>query len=178
LKINKAKYLTFFSRFLKLFAVLLLILFIIPNNIISPIQEKDFVKIDSNSFWFYPWGESGVHKGIDIFCAEKAEIKAPIYGIIMQKGYGTISGNYIYLLGPKLRMYYFAHLDTIFVKKSSYVSQGKVLGLAGNSGNAKNAPTHLHFSMETIIPYFWLRDKNAMEGHKKMYYLNPLEYLP
>jgi peptidoglycan LD-endopeptidase LytH len=167
-----------FLNILKCLGLFLLILFFIPNELVSPIQKKDFIRIDSNSFWYYPWGESGVHKGIDIFCAKKAEVVAPIYGFIAKKGYGTISGNYVYLLGPKLRLYYFAHLDTILVDRYSYVSSGEVIARAGNTGNAQNSPTHLHFSIETILPYFWLRDKTAMEGHKKMYYLDPTEYLP
>jgi peptidoglycan LD-endopeptidase LytH len=174
----KKKLKFFLIRFLVVVAVLLLILFIIPNKLVSPVQQKDFVKIDPNSFWYYPWGESGVHKGIDIFCAKDADVVAPIYGVITKKGYGTISGNYIYLLGPKLRLYYFAHLDTIFVNKFSYVHKGSVIAKAGNTGNAQHTPTHVHFSIETVLPYFWLRDKEAMEGHKKMYYLDPTKYLP
>jgi peptidoglycan LD-endopeptidase LytH len=164
-------------NFLKIAALIIMIQFIIPNKLITPIKSNDFIKIDSASFWYYPWGESGIHKGVDIFCKKNADVIAPIYGFITKKGYGSISGNYLYLLGPKLRLYYFAHLDTIVVNKFTWVAKGTVLGKAGNTGNAILSPTHLHFSIETILPYFWLRDKNAMEGHKKMYYLNPLKHL-
>jgi murein DD-endopeptidase MepM/ murein hydrolase activator NlpD len=156
---------------------IIIIGYLIPGDISSPIVLKNISKIDAESFWYYPWGNNGVHKGIDIFCEKKTDVLAPVAGLVMSTGNGTISGNYIYIIGPGWRIYYFAHLDTIEVSAAQLVSKGYVLGKAGNTGNALNTPTHLHFSIQTIFPYPWLNDAKDIEGWKKMFYLNPVKEL-
>lgn len=157
--------------------MIILIGYLVPSNIISPVALNEISKVDPESFWYYPWGESGVHKGIDMFCEKNTSIVAPVSGIIIGKGYGTVSGNYLYLLGPKWRTYYFAHLNSINVGLGSYVSRGDEVGKAGNTGNAASRPCHLHFAIETIFPYIWLNDTEDIEGWKKIFYLNPLKEL-
>ena len=151
--------------------------YLLPNPISSPITINDIAKIDPESFWYYPWGESGIHKGIDIFCEKGTSIFSPVSGFVISKGYGSIAGNYIYLIGPKWRTYYFAHMDTMFVNLNEYISKGELIGRVGNTGNAANKPTHLHYAIETIFPYFWLYDQNAIQGWKKMFFLNPINHL-
>jgi peptidoglycan LD-endopeptidase LytH len=169
------------KKFLKTLLYILLIIFVagylIPNNITSPITKNNITKIDPESFWYYPWGESGVHKGIDIFCEKETAVLSPVSGFVINKRYGTRGGNYVYILGPKWRTYYFAHMDTTFVNAYSYISRGDTIGKAGNTGNAIYRPTHLHYSIETVFPYFWLYSSKAIEGSKKMFYLNPMKYL-
>jgi peptidoglycan LD-endopeptidase LytH len=150
---------------------------LLPNNISSPIAKNDITKIDPESFWYFPWGESGVHKGIDIFCEKGTYILSPVSGFVIKKGYGTIAGNYIYIIGPKWRTYYFAHMDTTFVSVCKYISKGNVIGKVGNTGNAAGKPMHLHYTIETVFPYFWLYDSEAVDGWKKMFYLNPMDHL-
>jgi len=167
----------FFKRLIFFLLIIILIGFLIPNHITSPIELKDVVKIDPESFWYYPWGESGVHKGIDIFCPKNTNVVAPVSGFVIGKGYGTISGDYIRIIGPKWRTYYFAHLDTIEVKTAQFVKKGDVIAKVGNTGNAANKPTHLHFSIQTIFPYPWRYDSKDIEGWKKIFYLNPIKEL-
>ena len=64
------------------------------------------------------------------------------------KGYGAIiqlkfmkGGNYYWAL--------YAHLRSTFVKPEDKVTDGKIIGLTGNTGNAKNQPPHLHFEIAT-----------------------------
>jgi len=173
----KNKIFIYIKLLLKVVTFVILIGFLIPNNFLSPIEKKNITKIDPESFWYFPWGESGVHKGIDIFCEEDTDILSPVSGFIYSKGYGSLSGNYLYILGPKWRKYYFAHLDTVLINNYSYVSKGGVIGKVGNTGNAVGKPIHLHFSIETIFPYFWLYNRNTLEGEKKMFYLDPMKYL-
>jgi len=164
----------------KLFLFILAIIligYLIPNNISSPIAQNDIEKIDPESFWYYPWGESGVHKGIDIFCKKETNILSPVSGIVIEKGFGSIAGNFIYLLGPKYRTYYFAHMDTIYVSEYKSLNRGDIIGKVGHTGKAADRPTHLHYAIETVFPYFWLYDNKAVKGWKKMFYLNPLNHL-
>jgi murein DD-endopeptidase MepM/ murein hydrolase activator NlpD len=165
------------KKYLLGLGIIILIGYLLPNNTSSPIAKNNIIKIDPQSFWYYPWGESGVHKGIDIFCSVGTDIVAPVYGYVYAGGYGSIAGNYVYMLGPKWRTYYFAHMDTIIVKQFAFVKKGDIIGRVGNTGNAMYSPYHLHYSVETILPYFWLYDKKAIEGSKKIFYLNPMKYL-
>jgi murein DD-endopeptidase MepM/ murein hydrolase activator NlpD len=165
------------KKILKFLIVVIIIGYFIPNNISSPITSNNVSKIDPESFWYYPWGESGAHKGIDIFAEKGTPVLSPVSGFIIKKGYGTIAGNYIYMLGPKWRTYYFAHMDTTFVYINKYVSKGDTIGKVGDSGNAAGKPSHLHYAIETIFPYIWLYEKNTIEGWKKIFYLNPGKYL-
>ena len=80
------------------------------------------------------------------------------------------------ILGPKWKLYYYAHLDQIITNKFSFVRSGEQIGTVGNSGNAQGKPPHLHFSIVTIIPYIWKVDTST-QGWKKMFYLNPHEIL-
>jgi murein DD-endopeptidase MepM/ murein hydrolase activator NlpD len=151
--------------------------YLIPGNISSPIEPQNITKIDPESFWYYPWGESGVHKGVDIFCEKGTAILSPVSGFVISNNYGSIGGNYVYIIGAKWRTYYFAHMDTVFVNVCRFVKRGDIIGRVGNTGNVAGKPAHLHFAIETLFPYVWLYDSKAVEGWKKMYYLNPLKEL-
>lgn len=166
-----------FKKILLGLFLVIIIGYLIPNNISSPIAVNDITKIDPESFWYFPWGESGVHKGIDIFCESGTDIFSPVSGIVIKKGVGTIAGNFIYILGPKWRTYYFAHMDTILVNGYKYINRGDIIGKVGSTGNAAGRPTHLHYTIETVLPYIWLYDNNAIDGWKKMFYLDPTKQL-
>lgn len=167
----------FLKKWFKILFLLIIIGYLIPANTTSPVLKEEIQKIDLESFWHYPWGESGAHKGIDIFCTKGTNILAPVSGFVIKKGYGTISGNYIYILGPKWRTYYFAHMDTVFVNEYNYVSRGDIIGKAGNTGNAVDKPTHLHYSIKMVFPYFWQYRKNEIEAWKKTFYVDPTTQL-
>jgi murein DD-endopeptidase MepM/ murein hydrolase activator NlpD len=96
------------------------------------------------SFWYGPWGKSGVHKGIDIFARKGTNVVAPTYGVVIFRGTIDLGGRVLVLLGPKLRLHYFAHLDSWEVGPGRVVATGHVLGHVGDSGNAKGKPPHLH----------------------------------
>lgn len=131
---------------------------------------------DHQTFWYYPWGKSIVHKGIDIFSSEKTPVIAPDDGILMWTAEVPTGGKVSYLLSSKWRIHYFAHLHQHIAKPFSYLHQGDVIGLVGTTGNAKNRPPHLHYSIFSPIPHFWKID-DERQGWKKMFYLNPQEYL-
>jgi murein DD-endopeptidase MepM/ murein hydrolase activator NlpD len=54
--------------------------------------------------------------------------------------------------------------------------QGERIGAVGTTGNAKGKSPHLHYSIMTLVPYPWRID-NGKQGWKKMFYLNPINYL-
>lgn len=138
-----------------------------------PVENATEENWSMSSYWFYPWGISGVHKGIDIFANRGTAVLAPVSGMVLDCGYKSVSGNYIYLLGPKWRIHYFAHLDTILIKKFTFYTKGDKIGSVGNTGNAASKPPHLHYSVSRIIPNLFAYSRKSPQGWKKIFYINP-----
>lgn len=137
-----------------------------------PVQGASSKDWNEKSFWFEPWGKSGVHKGIDIFGKIHTPILSTTYGFVIFKGNLPLGGNVIAILGPKWRIYYYAHLQSDSVVIGEPVWSGKPIASLGDSGNAKGKQPHLHFTVLALVPYVWRVDKST-QGWKKMFYLDP-----
>jgi murein DD-endopeptidase MepM/ murein hydrolase activator NlpD len=167
------------SRLKKSFLFLCIIVvigFCLPSSLIIPVEGATKDNWDYRSYWYYPWGKSITHKGIDIFAPKQTNVIAPTYGIIVKVGNSTNGGNFVYLLGPDWHVHYFAHLDTISTGRYSLIKKGDILGKVGNTGNASGKESHLHYSISALIPYPWLYDEFAEQGWLKMIYLNPEDF--
>nr|WP_298147266.1 M23 family metallopeptidase [uncultured Pseudomonas sp.] len=140
-----------------------------PHIPVQGASAKDWNRL---SFWFEPWGRSGVHKGIDIFANRGTPVVAPTYGLVLFRGEIDMGGKVILMLGPKWRLHYFAHLDSLDVYPGQPLMPGKRLGALGDTGNARGKPPHLHYSIVTLVPYPWRIDGSS-QGWKKMFYLDP-----
>ena len=57
-------------------ATLLIIGLLIPEKIMIPVQGATSKDWNHNTFWYEPWGRSGVHKGIDIFGTKNTPVVA------------------------------------------------------------------------------------------------------
>jgi len=156
--------------------VILLIGFLIPQDLKMPVQGATQSDYNAQSFWFYPWGQSITHKGVDIFAKKGTAIHSSTTGIVLYSGDISIGGNSVIILGPKWRIHYYAHLDELNISSLSFVTKNSMIGTVGTSGNAAGKSPHLHYSIATIIPYVWRIDKSR-QGWKKMFYLNPIEYI-
>lgn len=166
----------YFKRFVIGVLIILIIGFLIPQSLKMPVAGASKQSYSQNSYWFYPWGKSVTHKGVDIFAKKKTSITSSTNGIVIYTGSINLGGNVVYILGPKWRLHYYAHLDEIKTKCFSLVSKNSKIGTVGTSGNAIGKPPHLHYAIKTIIPYIWRIDKSK-QGWKKMIFLNPIEYL-
>lgn len=90
------------------------------------------------------------HEGIDIFAPKLAPAVAAGDGYITGVREGGIGGKTVWLrLDGKNYTLYYAHLDKQLVHEGQRVKKGEVLGLVGNTGNAKYTPPHLHFGVYT-----------------------------
>jgi murein DD-endopeptidase MepM/ murein hydrolase activator NlpD len=92
--------------------VWLVVFFVVPESPLVPVAGASTADWNRKSFWYEPWGKSGVHKGIDIFASKGTNVLAPTYGLIVFRGTIALGGNVVVLLGPKLRLHYFAHLES------------------------------------------------------------------
>ncbi|KPV94211.1 L-Ala--D-Glu endopeptidase precursor [Pseudoalteromonas sp. P1-9] len=149
------------------------ILFMLVSQII-PVQGATHNDWHAKTFWYEPWGSSGVHKGIDIFAKKGTPVIASTAGIVIYSGTLPKGGKVALILGPKWRVHYYAHLEQNQSRTGQLVAKGEVIGTLGDSGNAKGKPAHIHYSVVTLIPYPW-RFTTETQGYKKMFYLNPAE---
>ncbi len=159
-----------------IFTLFLLIGFFVPEPKFIPVSGASKNDWNKDSFWFEPWGASITHKGIDIFGDKGTPLLASSHLLIIYTGELSRGGKIIIGLGPKWRLHYFAHLDSISVNSGNTVKAGTVIGAIGDTGNALGKPAHLHYSIVTLLPYIWKID-NSTQGYKKAFYLNPQNYL-
>ena len=85
------------------------------------------------------------HEGNDIFADRGSSVVTPVSGTLRQVQ-GQIAGNAFYLAGDDGATYYFAHLDK-YLRGAGPVAAGTVVGLVGNTGDARTTPPHLHFEI-------------------------------
>ena len=156
----------------KVFFVIFGIVLFLPEFPVVPVKNATSKDWNAKSFWFEPWGKSGVHKGIDIFGKLNTPVVATTYGIVIFAGDLPLGGKVVAVLGPKWRIHYYAHLndDSVFIGEP--VWRGSEIGLLGDTGNAKGKPAHLHYAVVSLLPYVWKIDSST-QGWKKAFYLNP-----
>lgn len=169
---KKWKY-VFVIPFLYLLATIIINLIGEQKKLIIPVKDATSKNWDSKSYWYPNWGVSGVHKGIDVFAPHKTPVLSPISGLVIDVGYSNNGGNYIYIFGSKLRIYYFAHLNEVQIKRLEFVKKEQQIGTVGNTGNAISKPYHLHFSIFSLVPLMKNYNQEDEEGWKKMFYLDP-----
>jgi murein DD-endopeptidase MepM/ murein hydrolase activator NlpD len=150
--------------------------FLIPQRLQMPVVGATASDFNAASFWYYPWGKSVTHKGVDIFAKKGTTIRAATTGIVLAAGQAKRGGKFIVILGPKWRLHYYAHLETLIQEAWHLTNHDTKLGTVGTSGNAKGKPPHLHYAIVSLFPYVWCAD-SSIQGWKKMFYLNPITYL-
>lgn len=159
----------------KIFILLLAVIIaggLLPAKTSIPVQNATAKDWHRDSFWFFPWGDSGVHKGIDIFAKKGTPAIAGTSGIVLFKGNIKLGGNVVAILGPKWRIHYYAHLETQNVHFLEWVNREDKVGHVGDSGNAKGKPPHLHYSILSLLPSIGEITLEP-QGWKRMFYVNP-----
>jgi murein DD-endopeptidase MepM/ murein hydrolase activator NlpD len=139
---------------------------------IVPVQGATSADWHPRSYWYHPWGASGVHKGIDIFAPEGRPVLAATSGLVLRSGSHDAGGTVIAMLGPRWRIHYYAHLLCADVESGDWVRRGEPIGAVGTTGNAVGKPPHLHYAVVTLVPYPW-RVTDEPQGWRKMFFLDP-----
>ncbi|MEM3127082.1 MAG: M23 family metallopeptidase, partial [Candidatus Woesearchaeota archaeon] len=92
----------------------------------------------------------GSHEGIDIKAPRGTPVRAAVSGIIEAERFGKAptSGYRLWLHGEG-KSFFYAHLDGYAsnIGPGTRVEKGQVLGYVGNTGNARNRPSHLHYQV-------------------------------
>lgn len=149
---------------------------ILPESLKIPVTGATSKDWNHKTFWFEPWGSSGVHKGIDIFGKKGMEVVSSTYGIVIFSGTISKGGKVVAILGPKWRIHYYAHLDSYTAEAGELLKTGAPIGTLGDTGNAAGKHPHVHYSILSLIPIPWLVTFET-QGWKKMFFLNPHEKL-
>lgn len=132
--------------------MILVIGFLIPQDLKMPVKGATKADYNANSFWYYPRGKSVTHKCVDIFAATGTEATSATSGVVLYAGKISMGGNFVVVLGPKWRLHYYAHLDELKTTSLSFVGNQSVIGTVGTTGNAAGKSPHLHYSIVTAIP--------------------------
>ena len=106
------------------------------------------------------------HEGIDILAPKHSTAVASANGVITRVTENALGGKVIFLR-PDNASYnlYYAHLDSQIAKEGQRVKTGDILGLTGNTGNAKFTVSHLHFGIYTnnnvaMDPLYFVKNDN------------------
>lgn len=164
------------KRSLLALVIVVLIGYLIPENFCRPVQGMDTQSFNHKSFWYYPWGASVRHKGVDVFAPKGTLAYSSTAGVVLYCGSHPRGGKMILILGPKWHIHHYLHLDTILTERFARVHPGTAIGRVGNTGNALNKPAHLHYAITTLIPYPW-KIESGIRGLKRMWYIDPTPYL-
>jgi peptidoglycan LD-endopeptidase LytH len=101
------------------------------------------------SFWSDPRdGGKRSHQGVDISAKFRTPAVAGADGVVSRVMQNRLGGKVVFLR-PEGKNYslYYAHLDSQVVNSGDKVTTGQVIGLVGNTGNAKGTVPHLHFGI-------------------------------
>ena len=98
------------------------------------------------------WGNSRSggrrHEGIDIFVPKDTPVVSTTSGVVTRVGTNKLGGQVVWILGPGLERHYYAHLNRYGAfRVGDRVAPGDVIGYAGNTGNARGGPVHLHYGI-------------------------------
>ena len=141
----------------------------------NPVEGGTPSDYHPQSFWYYPWGTSVTHKGVDIFKKKGTPVRTayPMELVLYAGHMPGKGGNVVITLAPGWRLHYYAHLDEV---TTFPLALGGKIGTVGQTGNAANTPPHLHFGVGTLYPRPWAID-DSPHGFRKIFYLNPIPQL-
>ena len=123
----------------------------IPETILMPVRNADKNSYNQNSFGAPRAGHR--HRGVDIFARKGTPVLSATPGIVVYTGVLSLGGNVVVVLSPTLKFHYYAHLNEIQAPILQFVGSGKQIGTVGKTGNAKNTPAHLHYSISYFSPW-------------------------
>ena len=112
-----------------------------------PVQGRDMRAV--KSFWGAE-RDAGrrSHQGIDIFAPRGTPVLAAADGWVTRVGNTGLGGKVVWQRDEEGgQSLYYAHLDSQIARPGEYLRRGQVLGLVGNTGNARSTPPHLHFGI-------------------------------
>jgi murein DD-endopeptidase MepM/ murein hydrolase activator NlpD len=136
---------------------------------------------DPHSFWdsfgaprMMGTGYEHAHQGTDIMAPFGTPLLACERGIITEMGTDVLGGTKLWLKGESGTYYYYAHLSAFAegLTDGTVVDAGDIIGLVGDTGNAKGGAPHLHFEIHpdggmAVNPYALLKVVDQLSQQAK-----------
>ena len=96
-----------------------------------------------------PRGRDRTHQGVDIFASRGTAVLSATRGVVASVREGGLGGRQVWVYGPGGQRHYYAHLDDWEpgLAEGDLVIEGSVLGIVGDTGNARGTPPHLHYGV-------------------------------
>ncbi|WP_243708035.1 M23 family metallopeptidase [Luteimonas arsenica] len=96
-----------------------------------------------------PRGRDRSHQGVDIFASRGTPVVSATRGVVSSVREGGLGGRQVWVFGPGRQRHYYAHLDDWEpgLSEGDVVVEGSVLGIVGDTGNARGTPPHLHYGI-------------------------------
>ena len=121
------------------------------------------------------------HEGTDIMAPMGTPLLAAERGVVMRASTGTVlGGTTVWLRGESGTAYYYAHLSAIAegIRAGTVVDAGTVVGLVGDSGNARGGAPHVHFEVHpgggaAVNPYPILAVADEQEQPEPVWLVEP-----
>lgn len=116
-------------------------------SLLYPIAAN--VKAPIGSFWGDGRdGGTRKHEGVDIMAPKHSVAVAAASGVVTDVSENSLGGKVVSIHPDRSNLsVYYAHLDSQFVQEGQRVQAGDPIGLTGNTGNARNTVSHLHFGI-------------------------------
>jgi hypothetical protein len=147
-------------------ATIIVIGFCIPQNLRMPVEGAPKVAITNNHFGI-TLGENQLLIRELIFLLKKAQrffLRLMVLCYFRAK-FQLEEKSFLY--SDPNGDFTIIHLEKTTVHILNFVNHQTMIGTVGDSGNASGKSPHLHYSIETIIPYLWRIDKSR-QGWRKM----------
>ena len=114
-------------------------------------------------------GGARSHEGVDIGGIRGTPVIAIGNGVVSSVTVNNLGGKVVFIRSDKFNEnWYYAHLDSQLVKPGQHVVTGDIVGLIGNTGNARTTAPHLHFgiysSAGAIDPLPYIQSNNKEPG--------------
>jgi peptidoglycan LD-endopeptidase LytH len=117
-----------------------------PATLPSPLAARRPPRIVDS--WGNARSSGRRHEGIDIFAPRDTPVLSTTSGLVLRVGTNRLGGQVVWILGPGLERHYYAHLSRYGAfRPGDRVEAGDVIGFAGDTGNARGGPVHLHYGI-------------------------------
>lgn len=144
-----------------------------PTPILAqPVLGASAKDWNTESYWHPNWGNSGTHKGIDIFAERGTPVLAAKTGLVVYQGKLKQGGNVVVVLSPRGWLHYYAHLNHALAPTGSWAERRETIGYVGSTGNAVGKPPHLHYAIFSPIPRLQ-SFRPVAQGWKRVFYRDP-----
>jgi murein DD-endopeptidase MepM/ murein hydrolase activator NlpD len=121
-----------------------------PSPITMPVAGVEPTSVKSS--FGDPRPGNRKHDGADIFAPAGTPIVSATDGVVTRVGTNGLGGNVVWVAGEGHALYCYAHLKDWApgLHQGQYVNAGDLFGYVGNTGDARNTPSHLHFAIHRL----------------------------